>query len=33
VGNQASLTEKAQREIKDGRVKMDDANKAIQNWQ
>lgn len=33
VGNQATLTEKAQAEIKDARVKMDDANKAIQNWQ
>lgn len=32
VGNQASLTEKAQREIKDARAKMDDTNKAIENW-
>jgi hypothetical protein len=33
VANQASLTEKAQREIKDARAKMDVANKAIADWQ
>jgi hypothetical protein len=33
VGNDARLTEQAQREIKDGRTKMDAANKAIADWQ
>ncbi|HEX3622640.1 MAG TPA: hypothetical protein VHT97_10020 [Acidimicrobiales bacterium] len=33
VTNQATLTEKAQAEIKDARVKMDAANKAIADWQ
>jgi hypothetical protein len=33
AGNDARLTEQAQREIKDARVKMDAANKAIADWQ
>ncbi len=32
VGNDARLTEQAQREIKDARTKMDAANKAIADW-
>lgn len=33
VANQASIVEQAQREMKVARTKMDDANKAIADWQ